>query len=706
MQQIWTRFCAMGSCRSVLLAMAVGCLFGTLNVCRAQEPGVTILKQLQKKNVAQALETLGAAAEAADIWAADDTQGLAAVGGGLYRALAQLDEAEQYTLLYEWSMPTAERKRVRIFTTYVPRDAPPEIFARLLRERPRETSFAVSSIGGVPGLFSTGWTLVQAADELGRLNRLTIELEELAGQDVPNAEVLLMLARLADDRIDGDEAKSQLEALSNKLSQTAQLRMPDRPVIHSSQVALAAVALHHEDLQPSSVSILEGLGEQANSLGAPRLIAFLRVAHAVAVQTHIGESGPEFLMRNRLKYWVPVSNVTVATSAQGAVPAMWLTLEEHILHLTGSQNDVLFFRYPLTGEFDFTCETQIGGPEGTDGGLVYGGLQFQSADREERLNVWDADLEHVTLKPCPFVRQEPDRAIFNRVSIRSKEDQVHFAANLHPMWFDHPASLQSPWLGLRSRGEHRPMFRNFKLTGQPVIPREVTLSRGSELRGWQTDFFGESQPSYTAGTPPVNAIQEDGPVPVVETPDWFIVDGVIEATKRSPVEGPSHESLLLYQRPLLDSETISYEFFHEAGSTEVHPTVGRMAFLLEPNGVRIRWITDGALEWTGLKENNATLEPLNRRGPRPFPLKDGEWNHLSITRNEETINLTLNDSLVYSRKMEPHLGRKFGLYRDRARVVQVRNVVLTGDWPEKLPDEFRENPTAMIEQENSGAAGR
>jgi hypothetical protein len=704
MQQLWIRFCGTRFGRGVLLAMTAYCLTGALDVCRAQEPGLTILQQLREKKVEQALQTLGPVSANAELWAADDTQGLVAAGGGLSRALAQLDEDEQYTLLYAWSMPAEERKNARIFTTFVPRAAPPELFARLLRERPRETSFAVSSIGGVPGLFSTGWSLVKVADELGRLNRLTTELEELAGQDVPNADVLLMLARLADSRIDEDEAKSQLEALSNRLGQAALLRVPDRLAIHSSQVALAAAALNHEALQPSSVSILEELVGQAKSLGAPRRIAFLRLAHAVAVQTHIGKSGPEFLMRNRLKYWVPVSNMTAATSAQGAVPAMWLTHEEHILHLTGSQNDVLFFRYPLTGEFDFTCETQVGGPEGTDGGLVYGGLQFQSVDRSDRLNVWDADLEHVTLKPCPFVRQEANRAIFNRASIRSKADQIHFAANLHPMWFDRPAASQSPWLGLRSRGEHRPMFRNFKLTGQPVIPKEVSLSVGDELRGWQSHFFGETQPRFTAGTVPVNVVQEADAAVAQAASDWSMTRGVIEAAKQEVAEGGSRQSLLRYQRPLLEGETISYEFLHQADESEVHPAIGRLAFLLEPGGIRIHWITDGALEWTGLPEDNATLEPLNRRGPRPFPLKNNDWNTVSVSLNEGKINISLNDSLVYTREMEkgPNSVGKFGLYRDRGRGVQVRNVVITGDWPQEVPQEFQQNPTTLVDEEGTG----
>jgi hypothetical protein len=457
-----------------------------------------------------------------------------------------------------------------------------------------------------------------------------------------------------------------------------------------------------------SVSILEEHMNQASALGSPRLLAFLRLAHAVAVQTHVGRSGPEFLEHNRLKYWVPVSNPTAATSAKGAIPAMWLAHEEHILHLTGSNSDVLFFRYPLLGEFDFTCETQLGGPEGTDGGLVYGGLQFQPADGNERLNVWDADLENLRLKPCPFVRREKDRAVYNRVSIRSTEERIEFAVNLHPVWLDQKSSFQSPWLGLRSLGEHRPLFRNLKLTGQPVIPREVTLSAGEELRGWQSRFFGETQRRFTAGMVPVDTAQPIEEAAGVVASDWRMKGGVIEAEKRDVAEGETHQSLLQYQRPLLDGEAIAYEFFYRAGEIEVHPAVGRLAFLFEPGGIRIRWMTDGELEWTGLAEDNATLEPLNRRGPRPFPLKENDWNAVSVSLTKGKVDVTLNGSLVYSRETRKgqNAAEKFGLYRDRARGVQVRNVVMTGDWPNELPKEFFDNPMTLIGSETTNAAAR
>ena len=182
-----------------------------------------------------------------------------------------------------------------------------------------------------------------------------------------------------------------------------------------------------------------------------------------------------------------------------------------------------------------------------------------------------------------------------------------------------------------------------------------------------------------------------------------MTEGVIEAAKQNVVAGGTHQSLLQYQRPLLEGETMTYEFRYQADEAIVHPAIGRLAFLFEPGGIRIRWITDGALEWTGLPEDNATLEPLNRRGPRPFPLKDNDWNKVSISLGEGKINVSLNDSVVYIRELDKGAtsAGKFGLYRDRARGVQVRNVVLTGDWPEEVPEEFLDNPTTINSNEET-----
>ena len=435
--------------------------------------------------------------------------------------------------------------------------------------------------------------------------------------------------------------------------------------------------------------MFKSLVEQTLSGAVTRWRSFLRLAHATSVQLARGESGAEAIRQNRLKYWVPTSGASSVLRSRGSVDATWLVHEEHILHLAGGRNDVLFFRYPLTGEFEFRCEGQEGGRIGTDGGLVYGGLQFKALGSTDQLTIWDADIAHSVVKPCPFVRHEA-RPTFNRMSIRSTTEKAMLTANMHPMWFDPSTKVStSPWVGLRSFEEKRPIFRNLAITGKPVIPREVHMSGGNDLRGWQSHFFGETQPAFAAGS----TVSPDAPQVA-----WSVVDGVISAPKR-PTDGPKSSSILRYQRPLLDGESISYEFeYSKDDGVLVHPALGQLAFLIESGGVKVRWLTAGANEWTGLPIDNALLEPLSRRGPRPLALNEGNWNKVTLVRAAGKATLTLNGEVIYQRTIDFGGDHKFGFYRSQGETTaKIRNVVMTGDWPETLPADVLKNPTVTVD---------
>ena len=58
----------------------------------------------------------------------------------------------------------------------------------------------------------------------------------------------------------------------------------------------------------------------------------------------------------------------------------------------------------------------------------------------------------------------------------------------------------------------------------------------------------------------------------------------------------------------------------------VHPALDRLTFLLEPEGVRLHWITDGDNEWTGLKPGNSVADPSLRQGTDKLPLQPRAWN--------------------------------------------------------------------------------
>jgi hypothetical protein len=137
---------------------------------------------------------------------------------------------------------------------------------------------------------------------------------------------------------------------------------------------------------------------------------------------------------------------------------------------------------------------------------------------------------------------------------------------------------------------------------------------------------------------------------------------------------------------VLEDGEIEYEFYYLPGKVMVHPALDRLTFLLEPDGVKIHWLTDAGHDRTGLAPENVTIEEKNRRGPAKLPLKPDAWNKLKLSVAGNTVTLKLNDVGIYQRDLEPTNQRTFGLfhYADDTEV-RVRNAVYRGQWPTKLP---------------------
>ena len=612
---------------------------------------------------------------------------LPSAAAGVFRLLSQESADDQYEWLSKWTLPTESRRNVRLLATPVPTDAPPKAFARELGERPRDSSFPIASVGSMNAFFCSGWMLVEAADEVGRLSRLRSELEELTKQNVQGARELFVLSHLTGGRGDVDLAETFFR---DYIEQSAAEPVVDRDLIIA---AIACAALDTPELQASAETVLQSLVDRSGVEDVILLRPFFRCAHATAVQVHRGTSSPERAFENRLKYWVPATVRTAWDMERGHRDAIWLTHEHHLLHLAGGSSDLLFCRFPLTGDFDFICHTQEGGGIGTDGGLAYGGLQFQALGRTDMLTIWDADGRQSAQRFSPFARTD-SKPTFNRVSIRSRYGKPAFESNLHPVWIDDARAYQSPWLALRSSGTKRPVFRGLELTEYGEIPERVRLVEGDHLRGWQAGFFGESIPAFDA-----SAIFDGNAVDGANA-DWQQAAGELTSIVSEDPNRQRQPSLLRYQRPLLAEESITYEFKHDDESRIVHPALGRIVFLLDPAGMRVRWITTGEADWTGLAPDNAILEPLYRKGPRTLPLAEGGWNTVTVSRSAETVSIALNGELVYARPIEGDSVEQFGFYRpSREATVRIRNVVMTGDWPEEVPAEFLKSPTAQFERE-------
>lgn len=881
---------------------------------------------LRAGKLTEAMRILGTAADLDVPLRKGLDNGLASAAGGLNRQLAALETDQRYEVLHAWSMPTESRRTVRVLESLVPVTAPPPIFARAFGERPRDSSFPISSVGEVSGVFSTAWELVHAADEAGRLRRLTGELERLTDQNIAKAKYVLTLAKvfgttrkdddllrvlterltqLRDDlprptksnvlqldkawrygygsfdmenvrtsdftpfthwsgaawqaganrphsglgfaRVDrtgghpapkrshvrrwvapgdgvvlvtgtmyhpaaeGDGVRGRVVSSRTGLhgewtvhdgptkTETGEIRVTSGDTIdflvdaigHTyydtfvwlvqlhletdqgqqiydsvadfcgpsekhvvADVVMAAACLEHEWLRPIGESILQELIANTYDtdtwLNRPfeyrcQLIRpALRRAWATAVRKRSDETAADLLDDARLDFWIPATNQTSAEHVRGHSRDIWLGHEGHILHLAGSARDQLYFRYPLGGDFEFSFETQTGGRPGTDGGVNFGGLSYEVSVADE---LFMASAEHsrlalpysqLTSRSRRFHGQYVGQPEFHRFAISSASDGVIFSSNGRPVWSDTSNDKTAPWLALLADGDRIPIFRNLKITGNPIIPREVRMSDSDQLRGWVTGFYDARREQHREDKGMVAFAQDYENQRIsnanFRTPyflhtdeiiashmltpnwaselvtresnlhDWFAKDGVIHGRRRAGEDNTVEQRRLYYARPLQDGESIRYEFYYNAGEFEVHPALGRLAFLIDPDGVRLHWMTDGDREWTELAEDNAVVELFDRRGPKPLPLVDNDWNRMTVGIEDNHVTLALNDQTIYKRKLRLEDDRSFGLYRDATRsAARVRNVIMRGDWPKRLAQEQLDNLATVSARDRSVA---
>jgi hypothetical protein len=215
------------------------------------------------------------------------------------------------------------------------------------------------------------------------------------------------------------------------------------------------------------------------------------------------------------------------------------------------------------------------------------------------------------------------------------------------------------------------------------------------------------------------------------------------------------ENIIRYHRPMLEDGEISYEFFYDAetkltvddpnrrefvngvmrnaqrtvkGQSLVHPALDRMVCLIEPDGVKIHWLTDGRFDRTGLTAGNAespdvtrrvsegvsstksqnddrqvTKEGRTERSPsltrRVTSLKPRDWNAIKFATKGDTLLIELNGLPVFSHAIEPTNLRHFGLFHyANESSVRVRNIRYRGDWPKVLPSVDQQELAAGLER--------
>ena len=352
--------------------------------------------------------------------------------------------------------------------------------------------------------------------------------------------------------------------------------------------------------------------------------------------------------------------------------------------------------YPLTGTYEFSCEAYAG--PWAESVLTHDGLailpfwvegtgSISPVGQSEPLNIpWRL---HAAGRLQP-----PDRP--------GQPQKVRYLVNGHLFYEDDDPSPTAPGSACSLTASDTRSGAGSTLPGQPTIPREVSLSQGDRLEGWvsasttrpspranrraTTDQWGNvvsvargSAVMRRFGAASKTGRQEAPPTDQSRRLRLGGQDGVIHGRRaiarlrfharqrqvrrrrHRRHRGRARASCPISARSATATFS-TYEFLYEPGQVMVHPALGRLAFLLEPAGVKVHWMTTGGSDLSGLPADNSARSRATAAGPTRFPLKPGQWNAVKLAMQGDKVTLELNGQTIYERPLEPSLGRQFGLF--------------------------------------------
>jgi hypothetical protein len=462
-------------------------------------------------------------------------------------------------------------------------------------------------------------------------------------------------------------AQNNDQAAADYISQLRPLqeKMPDESLEHARwpEFVVAAEAIKSPKLRPQALDLLELM---VNHIQVKYLTweweRRVRPLRDRARYLSLTDANPPLFGSDpSARQWSRVTHGTAQSRGLGMVHPHWRVAQGEVRHFAGHDHDYLYFNTPLRGNFEVNC--QLTTFNWREAGLTYAGTAIELRYTRDR-----CELSHYGRGPSTVMIAPTLPELGDWYDYRLVVQDGSYIAYMHGQKV-HEQRIPvnpDPWLAFHSVAAFGGGVRNLKITGNPQIPESIDLSEHLDLGEWIPDYYGESID--------------------VENASWRKQDQEIVGRKIPDTAGSSRQSLLKYHRPLLEDGEIEYDFYYEPGVTNVHPALDRLAFLLEPAGVRIHWLTDAQYDRTNLTPDNVFDEPARRRGPKTLPLQERDWNHVKLALKGDVVSLALNGVEIYERPLEATIQRIFGLFHYASETdVRVRRVTYRGNWPRVLP---------------------
>lgn len=378
-------------------------------------------------------------------------------------------------------------------------------------------------------------------------------------------------------------------------------------------------------------------------------------------------------------------------------PGAW----EHYACATRSS---LLLKYPLSGNFEISFEASD--DTYAESGCTLGGLNLDFRGYQN-----DVALELIGRRSATRAQTEGIQkgGKFTKYKLKAdmeKGSLALFCGDAEVGTFDLGNGCY-PFYGIHSMMHRKAVTKNVAITGDVMIPESVDLLNPT-LSGWSNRFKNRSLPPV-AFTDAQKEAREKAKKPTRADVnyDWQFVDGVLESVDHDELMNmdekngekvqrpkyPIRESWIYYARPLCDGESVTFEFFHEEGQFALSPTIDRTALWIDREQLFKHWITPAGGAWFGVNATNrVAVEAKETLGD--IELKIG-WNAGSFEREGDTIRISVNGEAIYEQDVDESCGGRIGFFHDPSMVqAKVRNVVLSGNWPEKLPEDLFEKYAA------------
>ncbi len=571
----------------------------------------------------------------------------------LVEQIATLPAEHRFERLSQWVLPSTSHSGFRMNAEFLQTDAIPGSLDRVAEAT-------------CEGILSPCFALIRVAEQTGKLDELRRRIEAIPDPPGPHQ----LRAKLAMLMIVQSALRNETAALEmcSQLSQQVRVRGENRggqwwPETLAMAWGMGRIKNRTELLELAAAMYDPQIGHSQWS-GNTAWDIFIAGSYAqLQIETTTSDKG-QGEQQTSFQHW-KLASVNTANSRGNGYPAeKWQRRENAVHKVMGHDNDYLYFPVPLTGDFEVNCD--VSGFNYRESQVAYAGLYASHNWRLSEVEI--GGIRNLKMLPLDPPLTHPDDWLTCRIVTRGGVCRHYISGRL--IYERILPESHSPWLALRTYRLSRGSVRNLTISGTPSIPDRVAMLANAELEDWFAYF-------------------DDSVADATDTQSWHTVMGT-ESTRElvhpaaSELAGAAAESLLLYHRPMMEDGTIEYEFFYEPETWLVHPALDRLSFLIELDGVKTHWITDGQHDRSDLSPSNSVVSDEHAAGTA-VPLFANDWNKTMLTLKGDEIQIALNGKPIFSRTLEASNRRQFGLFHfaDKSGV-RVRNMQWTGEWPKSM----------------------